>query len=487
MLGDEVRLESLVRRAVAADMESEWLEYKVGFDDAEVIGEYLSALSNGARLRGEPFGALIWGIEDQTRKLVGSKFDPFSKKGKGNEDLVPWLTRLIEPPVQFQFSVLDIDGTRVVVCAIEAALASPTSFKRQRWIRLQSYKKRLSEVPALESQLWQKFNTEPYELGTVLVCSSEREVFELLDVDALFRLLNKPVPNDLDSRLDELLANRLLRDCADGTFEIPRFSALLLAKSLNDFPTLARKAIRVVQYDGNDRVKRQWERTGNRGYASGFEGLIRFVNDRLPINEVMTEALRREVPAYPELAIRETVANALIHQDLAISGTSPMIEIFDDRIEVSNPGQSLLEVDRILNDSPRSRNEALARAMRLFGVCEEQGTGIDKIIFEIEFHQLPPPLFESVPSHTRVTMFSPSLKAQTRRVDRVRAVYQHACLRYAQQEHLTNASLRQRFGISNSNSAQASRYIREAIEDNQIRLFDERAAAKKRSYVPIWA
>ena len=76
---------------------------------------------------------------------------------------------------------------------------------------------------------------------------------------------------------------------------------------------------------------------GNKGYASGFQGLVAYINQQLPTNEVIEKALRKVVKMYPEIAIRELVANALIHQDFTEQGTGPTVEIFQDRIEITNP------------------------------------------------------------------------------------------------------------------------------------------------------
>ena len=109
---------------------------------------------------------------------------------------------------------------------------------------------------------------------------------------------------------------------------------------------------------------------------------------------------------FPELAVRELVANALIHQDLLITGAGPMIEIFDDRIEITNPGEPLISTDRFVDSPPRSRNESLASLMRRFRICEERGSGIDKILFQIEYYQLPAPLFEAPHGFTRCVLFA---------------------------------------------------------------------------------
>ncbi len=87
---------------------------------------------------------------------------------------------------------------------------------------------------------------------------------------------------------------------------------------------------------------------------------------------------------FPELAIRELVANALIHQDFSVTGAGPTVEIFDDRIDITNPGEPLVDTQRFLDTPPRSRNEALASLMRRARICEERGSGIDKVVLEVE-------------------------------------------------------------------------------------------------------
>src|SRR5690606_3908671 len=136
---------------------------------------------------------------------------------------------------------------------------------------------------------------------------------------------------------------------------------------------LKRKAMRVVAYKGDDRIQAEREQEGGKGYAAGFEGLIGYVNTLVPTNEVIEQALRKTVPMYPELAVREVVANAIIHQDFSVTGAGPMVEIFKNRMEITNPGEPLVSTDRFVDTPPKSRNEALASLMRRFGVCEERG------------------------------------------------------------------------------------------------------------------
>jgi predicted HTH transcriptional regulator len=121
------------------------------------------------------------------------------------------------------------------------------------------------------------------------------------------------------------------------------------------------------------------------------------------------------------------------------------------------------------------------------GICEERGSGIDKVVFEVEFYQLPAPLFEVAGESTRAVLFAHRSLAKMNREERIRACYLHACLRYVSHEFLTNTSLRQRFGIDEKNSAMASRLIKEAVEAGKIVPENDAASKKHMRYVPHWA
>jgi len=185
--------------------------------------------------------------------------------------------------------------------------------------------------------------------------------------------------------------------------------------------------------------------------------------------------------------VRELVANAIIHQDFFVSGAGPLIEIFDDRMEITNPGEPLIETARFLDTPPRSRNDTLASFMRRIGVCEERGSGIDKVVFETEFYQLPAPVFEVPGKNTRAILFAHRAFKDMSKEDRVHACYLHSCLKYVKRDNMTNSSLRKRFAIEAKNSSMVSRIIRDAMDCNRIKPFDQSASRKLMSYVPYWA
>lgn len=258
-------------------------------------------------------------------------------------------------------------------------------------------------------------------------------------------------------------------------------------KELSDFSRISRKAIRIVQYQGNSRLNMLKEDVGEKGYAVGFEGVIKFIEALLPAQEVITGALREKKSAYPILAVREIVANALIHQDFSVTGTGPVVEIFENRIEVTNSGIPLVDVRRIIDNPPKSRNEKLAALMRRLRMCEELGTGWDKIVITCELYQFPAPKIELFEDSTRVTLFSEMPFSNISMEDKLWTCYLHACIKHVQGEQLTNSSLRERFGLENSASASISRLIKEAVKMEIIKPLDPATAPRYMKYIPIWA
>lgn len=467
--------------------ETEWVEFKKGdATSPEDIGEYLSALSNAAALAGKAHAYLVWGIADGSHEVVGTRFTLHGAK-KGNEDLENWLVRLLSPRLHFRFYELSIEGLPVVVLEIPRATTKPTQFQGVEYVRLGSHRQKLKDHPQLERELWRIFDATPFEDLLAATHLDAGQVLSLLDYPSYFDLLSLPLPEGREQILSALSEDGLIVRNTAGGWDISNLGGILFAKNLDSFKGIARKAVRVIQYEGRGRLKTLREQVERRGYAAGFAGLIDFIHALLPSNEVVGKALRKNVPMYPEVAIRELVANALIHQDFSVTGSGPMVEIFSDRMEITNPGLPLVKTERFLDTPPRSRNEALASLLRRAGICEERGSGVDKVVFQTEQYQLPAPLFETPEGNTRAILFAHRTLNEMDRTDRVRACYLHACLRHVERNPMTNASLRERFGIEEHNAAIASRIIRDAIEDGVIKPYDPEQGKKYAKYLPAWA
>lgn len=477
---------SLITELLKLPRETGWVEFKHNKADPQEIGEYLSALSNTAALKGKAKAYLIWGVEDGTHAVLGTHFEPAGTK-VGNQELESWLLQQLNPKLNFAFHAVMHGGRPLVVLEVDAAFRHPVQFQGAEWVRVGSYKKRLREFAEMERELWRTLDRTPFEWLVAAEKLAAPDVLSLLDYPAYFSLMKLPLPDGHQALLSALAADRLVERMDSGHWRIFNLGALLFARRLADFGPLGRKALRLVRYQGNDRLAAHPEPAFPQGYAMAYELVIQTLHGWLPGNEVIGKALRRDVRMYPDIAIRELVANALIHQDLAITGTSPLIELFDDRLEVSNPGVPLVDTQRLLDTPPRSRNEAMASMMRRMDVCEERGTGVDKVVGSCEMYQLPAPQFEARDGFTKASLFATRPLTRMAAQERSRAVYWHACLRHVNGEHTNNTTVRKRFGIADANSAMATRLLKEAEAANVIRVYDPTAAPKLRRYVPWWA
>lgn len=448
----------------------EFKEAKTQFDNRKLY-EYCVALAN------EEGGFLLLGIADTPpRVVVGTQ---------AFNNPVAMAEKLFEA-VGFRVDIEEVahpDG-RVLVFHI------PSRPRGTAYHLDGKYLMRSGEalVPMSEDQLRRIFaEGEPDWLEEHSKTDLDaQQVVELLDTQTFFELLKLPYPTERAGVIDRLLRERLI-DEAGGAYAIRRLGALLLAKRLEDFHDLARKAARVVVYTGTSKLETRLDQTGTKGYAVGFQGLVRFVMAQLPQNEVIEDALRKEVKLVPEVVIRELVANALIHQDFTIAGASVMVEIYSNRVEISNPGEPVVPVERFI-DGYQSRNERLADLMRRMGICEEKSSGIDRVVQTAEFYQLPAPDFRAAFRRTMVTIYGPRPFEEMDRNDRVRACYQHCALKWVMSEQMTNQSLRERFHLAEDKAAIASQVISATFEAGLIKPDESVGGSRKFArYLPFWA
>jgi len=480
-----MKIEDL-KEIIAYTSENEWIEFKVNDRNPQEIGEYISALSNSACLHNKDFGYLIFGVENSSKAIVGTNFKPKQTK-VGNEELENWIATQLKPRIDFSIIELDVNSKIVVIFKIDATIDTPIKFKGEEFIRVGSYKKKLSEFPEKARKIWNKAKTRRFEKEIALGNLDADTVLRLLDYSSLFDLLKQSLPTNKDSILEKLEQEKLISHKL-GLYNILNLGAILFAKDINKFESISRKAIRVVVYKGSDKIITEREQLGKKGYANGFEGLVDYISNILPSNEEIVKAIREETKLYPIIAVRELIANALIHQDFNTSGSSPMIEIFSDRIEITNAGAPLINILRFIDHNPESRNELLAQFMRRVGVCEERGSGIDKVIFQCEYFQLPPPEFIAGDNFTRVILYSPKRLKEMDRKDKIRACYQHCCLKYVSGSSMSNQSLRERFNIEEKNYPMISRIISDTLSEGLIKESDPNNKSKKYTkYVPIWA
>lgn len=461
------------------------IDWKAGLSpNNDKLCKHISAFAN------QPGGGfLAFGIDDTSGTVIGIEKSI-------SDNIIQRLASLcrdgVEPLARIDHTIEDFRGFPILLIHIKESAIKPVHLKSQSiedtFIRSGGTTRKASrqEVGALmlnsKSPTWEELHSSKL-LNNV-------EIITQLDYDTVLQMLGKPTPTNLPEIMQWLIDEKMIQDIDGKGFYITNFGAVAAAKDLNRFDGLSRKAVRLIKYEGKNKSAGSKEYPGSKGYAIGFEGLIQFIKGLLPGSEVIKSALRQETSVYPEIAIRELAANCLIHQDFTIRGSGPMIEIFDDRIEFTNPGKLLptKKLDRLIRTTPESRNEILAAAFRRYNICEERGSGFEKAVIAIELYGLPPLKFEESENAFKVTMFSPREYADMSIEERIEACYQHSIIMYYGEGGFSNSSLRKRFGMHDKRAAQISKLIKESIEAGRIKAKDPKSESKKFSlYVPYWA
>lgn len=280
----------------------------------------------------QPFAYVLWGVRDGDHAAIGTTFQPSSQLQQG-QPLELWLAQRLQPAIAFSFKRVDDHGVPLVLLEIPAVTNSPVEFERQAYIRIGSATPRLSDHPERLKALWAKLQPYAWETGIAAQFLSGDEVLARLDYAAYFDLTGQPLPDNRKGIFDKLVADHLVQPDVAGHWNITHLGAILFARRLADFsPSIARKAIRFVAYAGLSRADAVTHRQDvQKGYAVGFTGLIDFIDGLMPRNEFIGKAFREERPLYPAIAIRELAVNALIHQDMTITGAGPLVEMFSDR------------------------------------------------------------------------------------------------------------------------------------------------------------
>ena len=476
----------LVKELCKLPDETGWVEFKHNNDEPHMIGEDISALANSAVLNDRSHAYMIWGVDNDTHDIIGTKVRLKQAK-KGNQELENWLRYLLSKNADFVFQSADIDGKHVEIIVISKAIGIPVTFEKVEYVRVGSYTKKLNEFPTLQTQLWDRLRHEQFEDTFATIDLHLQQVFQLLDCDAYFETLQIPLPTDFEGYAHYLETEGVIQKQDNGLYAITNLGAILFAKKLSSFPRLGRKAIRVVQYEDNSRLTILKEDTLTEGYAISLGKAVKYVNTLLPSKEDINVIQRTTKSMFPIPAIREAIANAIIHQDFFVAGAGPVVEIFKNRVEVTNPGAPLVEIMRIVDNPPKSRNEKLAALMRRLRMCEELGRGWDRMVISCEMQQLPAPRIQIYQDSTKVSLFSHYEFSNILMEDKLWSTYLHACVRYVEGEALTNGSLRERFGLNSTSAGSISRLIKEATEKKWIKPLDPTTARRYMRYIPWWA
>ena len=444
----------------------------------ERLAQHISAFSNNSG-----GGILVFGVNnnatfsDLTQEEIEKTIKLLGNIAQNN----------LDRPIYLDHSVLEYEGTPLLFIHIPEEPEKPVylrgkdiyySYHRSAGQTVRMSRPQVRALIAASEGL--SYEEQKAKTG---LCPSE--VLKYLDYTAFFELLHKTLPSSETSIIECLKDYKLCRE-ERSQWTITRLGALLFAKDFNDFDSMKSREVIVRKYVGCHNRDQEFEKPIFQGYAIGFEKLVDFLLTHSGATEDI-RVLRGSKYTYPRIAIREFLANALVHQDFSMSGMPVTIEIFSNRLSITNAGAPLNDINRLIDLPPHSRNEQLAQMTFYLGICERRGSGIDRAIAAIEEMNLPPVQFSKSEQHTRVTLFPQKRFKEMAKKEKILACYQHACLKYEEGESINNQSIRERFELSKNDSSVASRIIADTLEAGRIKPEDSETKSKKyMRYIPYY-
>ena len=314
----------LVDELCSQSAENALVEFKHNNFKPEMVGKLCSAMSNAARIAQKDFAYVLWGVDDETQQVIGTTFEP-NKQTVGNQVFEFWLSSRLNPSIAFEFRVVEHPKGKVVLLEIPAATSAPVSYDNIPYVRIGSATPKLLDYPDRFQKLIDNIKPFTWEKAIAKSFISADDVLELLDYPKYFKLTQQRLPENKKGILEGLEADLLITKDVGEHWNITNLGAILFANDLQQFDAaLARKGVRFIAYDGNNKAAIVTHRQdGRKGYAIGFEGLVEYLNNLLPQNEHIGAVFREQQKLYPEIAIRELIANVLIHQDMTLSSPLP--------------------------------------------------------------------------------------------------------------------------------------------------------------------
>jgi len=263
------------------------MDWKSGLSDkSERIARHISAFAN------YPGGGFMaFGIDNNGKSapLPKDEMDEVIKKlGNIARNNLAQLTGI-------DHAVMEYAGSPVLFICIPEHPEKPVHLKNGDV--LDSYKRSAGQTVKLTRQEVKQLIAQStgltFEAQVAHKNLSDDEALQLLDYDSYFSLQEKRLPETKKGILEALAGDDLIVKSLDG-WDILSLGALLFARNLSQFKELKRKAVRVIVYKETSRINALKEQEGSKGYAFGFEGLVKYIMDQLPTNEVIEKAIRKK-------------------------------------------------------------------------------------------------------------------------------------------------------------------------------------------------
>lgn len=345
--------------------EYEWLDFKENWFSKDEIGEYISAIANGAALCGKEFGYIVWGVNDATKEVVGTTVN--FNKDIDNEPYKHYLARNLTPKISFETVEFKYNEARIVMLIIPQSKSIVTKFKNEAFIRIGSSKEKLSKYPEWEIKL----NNTLVNGYPTIVNVAAPDYAQELTFEKLFMYYGA---KGLTLRHDTFEKTLKLKN-KDNKYNIMAY----ILSDQNEIP------IRVSIFSGVDKSAPLYsvKEFGNTCILYSMDKILEYGD---AINIIQADERNRiseriDVPLFDYEAYHEAILNAFIHNKwLTLNG--PQISIFTDRIEILSHGGLALDqdVDGFYSGASIPVNEILASIFLQLRISERSGRGVPKIV-----------------------------------------------------------------------------------------------------------
>ncbi|OFZ78778.1 MAG: transcriptional regulator, partial [Bdellovibrionales bacterium RIFOXYD1_FULL_53_11] len=367
--------------------ESKTLEFKRDISSPEKIIRTIVAFANTAG------GTILIGIEDGSKKIIGIP-DPLEQE----ERLANLISDCISPAMIPDIEILPWHDTNLIAIKVYPGAARPHFIKSMgldngTYIRVGSTNRKADKTFIEDCRLLSR--NEAYD----------EQPMPHLGMDEIDTQYLNECFSDLWHIGSKELRNLRITTTHQGR-EVPTTGGVLLfGKNRNHHFPDAR--IQMARFAGSDKSQIAEMNEFNEYPVKAIESAIAFIK-RLSSEGVKIGEVRRKVlHAFPPAATREAVINSVVHADYSQRGSPIRIAIFDDRMEIENPGllPSGLSIEDILAGLSKLRNRVIGRVFNELGLIEQWGSGIQRILSAFEAAGVMAPKFEETGTHFRVTFY----------------------------------------------------------------------------------
>ncbi|MDR2215951.1 MAG: helix-turn-helix domain-containing protein [Nevskiaceae bacterium] len=374
-------LQELLRRP-----ESKTLEFKRDLSSPKPLLRTLVAFANSAG------GQLVIGVTDGDRRVLGVASPLDMERHVAN-----LIADSIQPSLMAEIEIVPWRRTHVLVLQVHPSSLRPHHVKAEgvehgSYVRLGSTNRRADA--ALIAELSRRIDLGSHDEQPIPTANCEAVDFAAASqCFAQYRALRRQ-----DLRTLGLVVNHQGR-------ERPSIGGMILfgKDRLAHFPDAWIQA----GYFASQDKSRLVDQAELRDYpVLAIEQAIRFVERNTRMGADFGQLRRRDLPSVPPVALREVLVNAVVHADYAQRGAPIRIAVFDDRIEVENPGILLpgLTIEEIRDGVSRLRNHVIARTFKELRLIEQWGSGIQKMLSACADAGLPTPEFVEIGLRFRVIL-----------------------------------------------------------------------------------